>query len=97
MSKLTFLLFTVFAMVALTLLADSIAGIQASNDIVTNPPTNITADVSGILRFLRTFFDILTFRLEGIPTILNLVFFFPITIGLLFIIVEVVKDIIPFT
>jgi hypothetical protein len=27
----------------------------------------------------------------------NLLFFFPITVGLIFIIVEVVKDIIPFT
>jgi hypothetical protein len=88
---------TVFMMVALTLLADSITGISATTDIVGNPATNIEASASGVLSFLRTFFDILTFNLEGIPNMVNLLFFFPITVGLLFIIVEIVKDIIPFT
>ena len=84
-------------MVSLTLLADSITGIGASTDIVGSPTTNIDASVSGVLSFIRTFFDILTFNLNGIPVIVNLLFFFPISIGLLFIIVEIVKDIIPFT
>lgn len=82
--------------VAVTLLADSITGINASNSIVSNPGA-ITADVSGIFRFLSTFFDILTFQLTGIPTLINLLFFFPISVGLIFIILEIVKDIIPFT
>ncbi len=97
MSKLSFIIITVFMMVALTLLADSITGISATTDIVGSPATNIDASASGILSFLRTFFDILTFNLEGIPNMVNLLFFFPISVGLIFIIVEVVKDIIPFT
>jgi hypothetical protein len=87
----------VFMMVGLTLLADSITGISASTDIVGSPASNIEASASGVLSFLRTFFDILTFNLDGIPTVVNLLFFFPITVGILFIIVEVVKDLIPFT
>ena len=83
--------------VALTLLADSITGINASGSIIANPGSEITADVSGIFRFLTTFFDILTFQLDGIPVLVNLLFFFPITVGMVFIIVEIVKDIIPFT
>jgi hypothetical protein len=83
--------------VALTLLADSITGINASGSIITNPETGISVTRSGILSFLSTFFDILTFQLDGIPVLVNLLFFFPITVGVVFIIVEIVKDIIPFT
>ena len=87
----------VFVMVGITLLADSITAVEVTSGINPDIGSEVSRGFSGVLAFIRTFFDILTFQLEGIPPIINLLFFLPITIGMVFIIAEIVKDMIPFT
>lgn len=84
-------------MVGVTLLADSITTVEVTSGLNPELGTTVSRGFSGVLQFMRTFFDILTFQLEGIPPIINLLFFLPISIGMVYVIAEIVKDMIPFT
>ena len=88
---------TVFLMVGVTLLADSITTVEVTSGLNPEVASNVSRGFSGVLSFMRTFFDILTFQLDGIPPIINLLFFLPISIGMVYVIAEIVKDMIPFT
>jgi len=97
LSKLGFIILTVFAMVSITLLADSITVVEVTSGLNADVGTEVTSGFGGVLSFIQTFFDIMTFNLDGIPPVVNLLFFLPITIGMVYVIAGIVKDIIPFT
>jgi len=85
-----------FFIIFVTLMADSL-GLAPSTNIATDLPQEVNANLFGIIRVLRTFFSILTFRLTGVPFVVNLLLFVPITFGTLYLILEIIKDVIPFT
>jgi hypothetical protein len=65
-----------------------IVGIESGFDI---------GSVQGITNVLGTFFNIMLFRVEGIPTFITLIVFYPITFGIIYMIADIAKDLIPFT
>lgn len=79
----------------MTLVAGSIS-ITYTQDITSGIATNAEANLSSIIGFIGTFFKILTFQLEGVPFWLNL-FFIPVTMIVIYMIVDVLKDLVPFT
>lgn len=88
---------TIAFMVGLTILADSLTAVEVTEGINTATAGEFNNTFAGLISFMGTFFDILTFQLDGIPPAVNLLLFLPITFGMLYIIVEIVKDLIPFT
>jgi len=92
---MTFIIINFFLIISLTLLADSLTGIGASEDIAANMPTGFDGGgfqiFGAFLGFIGTFFQILTFSLSGIPTLVNLLFFVPISGGMIFIITSLIR------
>lgn len=92
---MTFIIINFFLIISLTLLADSLTGIGASEDIAQNLPTAFDGGgfqiFGAFLGFIGTFFQILTFNLTGVPTLVNLLFFVPISGGMIFIITSLIR------
>ena len=67
---------------------------------ISNPadtvPSEVDNSISGLYSVMSTFFNLLTFRIPEVPTLFNLVFVV-IAIGILYVIVDILKDVIPFT
>ena len=95
MNKYAFLGLLTSLLIVLTLTANSIS-ITASVDLTSGIETTTSASVGGVLGLLSTFFKILTFQLTGIPVWFNLIFMV-ITLMVVYMIIDVVKDLIPFT
>ena len=96
MNKYMTLMVLVSLLILITVVANSIS-IGVSSDITTGIGTEGGASISGVLGLLSTFWKLLTFQLVGIPPIFNLLVFMPITFVVLYMIIDVIKDIIPFT
>jgi hypothetical protein len=82
-------------MIVMTMLAASIDAGSTSN-IINNSfpdaPTGSLFNFLGIIGgYLEIFFKMLTFQLTGIPTIFNLLIFLPVSLGMLFIIVNIIR------
>ena len=72
-------------------------GFSTSNDITAIDSTFELGSVNGITTVLGTFFDIMLFRVEGIPILITFIVFYPITFGIIYMIADIAKDLIPFT
>ena len=65
----------------------------------------ITDDLTGITEFntvtvgsmIKMFFNLALFKVEGLPQILNFILFYPASAILVFMGIDIAKDIIPFT
>lgn len=96
MNRATTLMAIAFFIIFVTLIANSL-GLTPSTDIAGELPQEVDNSISGVFDVIRTFFAIITFRLIGVPFIINLLLFVPITFGTVYLILEIVKDVIPFT
>ena len=95
MNKYTLFMVMALFMIIMTMLAASISA-GATTNIITNSfpdaPTGSILNFLGILGgYLEVFFKMLTFQLTGIPTIINLIIFLPISLGMLFIIINIIR------
>jgi hypothetical protein len=79
----------------ITVVANSVS-IGVTTDITTGVGTDGNASISSILGLLKTFWKLLTFQLVGIPVIFNILVFYPITFMVLYMIIDVLKDMISF-
>jgi hypothetical protein len=88
-------------LIVITLLTDSlfITTTGGVTDVINAPSLDggVTNNISTILDFFKVFWRILTFRIDGVPFIITLIFFYPTTIMVVYMIVDIVKDLIPFT
>lgn len=83
-------------LVVATLIADSLA-VQTTTIVIEGTGTfTETSTLSGILDVISTFWKIVSFQID-LPFIVVLIFFYPATFIVVFMIVDVVKDLIPFT
>lgn len=80
-------------LIVVTLYAQGL-GLEIEGGLI--PPDEFGFSQSGLYDFVRTFFAIITFRIEGIPLFINLIFIV-IAFGIVYMIVDIVKDVIPFT
>lgn len=87
----------IFLLVLATYMVDVTDTYSVSQDINANLPTGEDANIVGLVSMLSTFFKIITFKIEGFPPILNLIFFYPISAIVLYMTADIIKDIIPFT
>jgi hypothetical protein len=90
-----FMVMTLF-LIFMTFIADSIS-VSSTTDLLDNIPSDGDDSVGSIFRLMGTFFKILTFQLTGIPVVFNIFVFIPLTFGVIFMLIDIIKDLIPFT
>lgn len=93
-----YVLFMVMSLflIFITIVADSIS-ITSTTDLLDNIPSNGDDSIGSIFSFMGTFFKILTFQLSGIPVFFNIFVFIPLTFGVIYMLIDIIKDLIPFT
>ena len=86
----------IFLYLLLVAYMSTVMGLTVTDSIAGEPALNtITGDIN-VWDLLGTFFNMLTFQVS-IPTILNLFLIYPPLIILIWQIVEILKDLVPFT
>jgi hypothetical protein len=82
----------VFALVLITLLVQFIDGSVTNSIIIDNLPDEQTFDIfSNLFNFVNIFYRMLTFQVTSIPSIFNLLIFYPLTAGVLFMIIDIIR------
>lgn len=94
MNKYILFMIMVFFLVIITVMAGAIDGSVASNVILDSIPE----DKPGVLNILSTiwnyvsiFFRMITFQIDGIPSIFNLLIFYPLTAGTLYMLIDIIR------
>lgn len=95
MTKLQFLLISSTFIIITTLYVNSL-GLSDTENPVDTLPGEVDNSVGGVLDVLRTFIDLMSFRLDGVPALFNIIFVI-IAIGFLYVLVDTLKDLVPFT
>ena len=83
-------------LVAVTLVADSVL-ITTSQNILDGAVSDTTQTSGGIFSMMAVYFKIITFQIPQIPLMINLFVFYPLSIGIGYMIIDILKDLIPFT
>ena len=96
MNKYVLFMVMVLFLLFMTFVADSLA-LTTSVNIGDNIPTGADDSIAGVFRLMGTFFKILTFQLNGIPVVFNIFVFYPLTFGVIYMLIDIIKDLIPFT
>lgn len=96
MDKYKFLFISVLFIIFITLIANQIELYNATKSITGNMPGEVNASITGIMGFIQTYINLLTFNINGFPDILNALIFYPINIVTIYLLAEIIKDIIPF-
>lgn len=96
MNKFVTLMIMVAFLFAISYLATSL-GFTVNQDITAIETGFEIGSVSGVTDVLGTFFNIMLFRVQGIPTFITVIVFYPITFGIIYMVADIAKDLIPFT
>lgn len=96
MNRFITLMIMVFFLILITLVADSL-GIAYGEGFIGGFETSPDEEKMSVLSVIRTFWKIITFRVEEFPVILNLLVFMPLTFGIVYIVIDILKDLVPFT
>lgn len=96
MNKYTTLMIMFIFLILITLVADSVL-LTTSEDLLNGIVVDEGNNTSSIFSMLDTFFRIITFQMPEVPFILNVLVFYPLSLGIVYMIIDILKDIIPFT
>lgn len=88
MSKYGWLFLTTTIVIVITLVANQIQGLTLASEL-NQLPNDIGFNVSSITGFFNTYFGLLTFNVNGVPSIVSL-FFIPLNLVMGFILIEMV-------
>ena len=89
--------FIIMFIVLITYVVDITAVYQVSgNTDGFNVPTGEVRTIEAF-GLLKTWWQLATFKIDGLPVILNLIIFYPLNVVALFMGLDIVKDLIPFT
>jgi hypothetical protein len=97
MNRFTTLMVMVFFLVLLTVVTNSLAISTGEGFISGFEGEAPGEDKMSVFSVIQTFWKIITFRVEGFPVALNLLVFMPLTFGIVYIIADILKDLVPFT
>jgi hypothetical protein len=96
MNKYTLLMVMFVFLVIITLIAQDIE-LATSENILTGAVSDTGQNSASIFNMIGVLFRVITFQIPAIPLIINLIVFYPLTIGVIAMIVDVLKDLVPFT
>lgn len=94
MNKYALLALFVSIMIFIVYLVSGVEG--ASTTDIGLPDGSDAFTETNVRDMLQTFFQILFFRLENVPNFINVIFY-PIIIAIGYMIVDILKDLVPFT
>jgi hypothetical protein len=80
-----------------TMLADSLILSTSGNILGGMDTPNTVGGISGVIDLLGTFWKIVAFQIDGMPSIATILFFYPPTMMMTYMLIDVLKDLIPFT
>lgn len=96
MNRFMLLMVMVFFLILITITANSL--LPESAEMVTDGVEVGRSNTFGaIFNMMKTFFKIVTFQIDEFPVILNITVFMPLTVGVIYIIIDILKDLVPFT
>lgn len=95
-NKYLLLMIMFLFLILITLVADSVL-LTTSEDLLNGIVVDEGNNTSSIFSMLDTFFKIITFQIPEVPFILNVLVFYPLSLGIVYMIIDILKDIIPFT
>jgi hypothetical protein len=82
----------VFSLVLITLLVQFIDGTITNSIIIDKIPSEESFDIwDSLFGFVSIFYRMLTFQVTSIPSIFNLLIFYPLTAGVLFMIIDIIR------
>lgn len=99
MSKYTLMLTFIFISIIITLVAQQIDALAVIGEIDNTLPTSQALEIGTAKAFLNTYWNLLTFNVQGLPAIVSLLFI-PMNLVSGIILLELivkVLDLIPFT
>ena len=95
MNKYILFMLMVFFLVIMTIIVDAIDQTVTESIFIDNigksAPTWLFNIVIFILNYLILFFRIIFFQVEGIPAIFNLIIFYPLTAGTLYMLIDIIR------
>jgi hypothetical protein len=95
MNKYTLLMTMVFFLVLITLVVGSIDATATSNIFIEAAATSEAPRLLNILgaiwNYMTIFFRMLAFQVNGIPEVFNILVFYPLTAGIIFMIVDIIR------
>jgi len=96
MNKYVLFMTLVFFLVIMTLVAGAIDETASTNVFVDNINSNPQAPsllkiLGTIWSFLTIFFRMLSFQISGIPVIINILAFYPLTAGVIYMIIDIIR------
>jgi len=89
------LLFLILVTYIVDVIPDPTITVTGGLDTELSSPTEFTS--GGIGSMLGTFWNLMTFNVEGLPVIANLILFYPLAGMVLYMGIDIGKDLIPFT
>jgi hypothetical protein len=96
MNRFMTLMVMIFFLLLITIVTDSVS-MSYGEGFVSDFSGEPGEDKMTVFSVTKTFWKIITFRIEGFPAALNLLVFMPLTFGIIYIVIDVLKDTIPFT
>lgn len=90
MNKYQTLMLMVLFLVFTTIVASSINGLGVTTDITSGVGT-FELTLEGVLEVIQFFFAMLFFQVSGVPNIINLLVFWPLTLGILLMIIGIIR------
>ena len=97
MNKYVLLMVMFSFLIVVTLVANDIVMTTNSVNVLSGAVSDTGTTSTSIFNMIGMFFKIITFQVDGIPVIINIIVFYPLTFGIIYIIVDILKDLIPFT
>jgi hypothetical protein len=97
MNKYVTLGFITMFLILITYFVDITTAETVTGRIAQDINVDNTASVVSLLSMLKTFGNLATFSVEGLPVIINFILFYPLASALMYMLVDILKDLIPFT
>lgn len=85
------LIVMILFLVFITILTQEMPGLTVKVDITEGVDTAFAWTTPSVLSTAQFFLKILTFQVEGLPAVVNLLVFWPLTIGILLMIIGIIR------
>ena len=83
-------------LLTITLVADSVL-LQTTEDLLGGGIADTGKNSGAIFSMLSTYYKVITFQIPAMPFIITVIVFYPLSLGMIYMIVDILKDLIPFT
>ena len=94
MNKYSMLLLLIIYLVLSSMM---VSALELGGTTLITPATESSGTLQAVIMFVNGMIAIMFFQVQGVPVFINLLFFFWIPFVIGFMVVDIIKDVIPFT